>query len=511
MTMAERKPHTAETFRDPVLKRLPDAVRVYEVGGAVRDALLGWPVADRDYVVVGATPEAMLAAGFRPVGRDFPVFLHPKTQEEYALARAEKKSGRGYHGFTFYTDPSVTLEEDLCRRDLTINAMARAADGTLIDPYGGERDLLRGVLRHVSSAFVEDPLRVLRVARFAARFDFTVADETLALMQRIADSDELSTLAAERLWQETARALMTQKPSRFLQVLRACGALEKVMPEVAALYGVPQKPEHHPEIDAGIHIEQVLDYAAQRNDTLPVRYALLCHDLGKGATPPQQWPSHRGHETRSVPLAQALSARLKVPVDCSDAAQLVACWHGEALRAPDLNEETLLMMLMAADVLRRPYRLRWLIDAMTVDAGVKEWVKQGSEVRGQGSDIRCQKSEISCVARISEAPSGDRLTQSREGAEERNSPLPSRERGRGRGGVFPPPLPYSPLSRLRERGGGEGSGDGLSAACFLEGAADALQSVDAAAIARNHADDPATIPAALHAARIEALKKFKQA
>jgi tRNA nucleotidyltransferase (CCA-adding enzyme) len=370
---------TVSGNNDPVLAKLPPTVRIYEVGGAVRDALLGWPVADRDYVVVGATPEVMSAAGFRPVGRDFPVFLHPKTQEEYALARAEKKSGRGYHGFTFYTDPTVTLEDDLCRRDLTINAMARTADGTLIDPYGGERDLRSGVLRHVSSAFVEDPLRVLRVARFAARFDFIVADETLALMRRIADSGELSTLASERLWLETARALMAKKPSRFLQVLRSCGALEKIMPEVAALYGVPQKPEHHPEVDAGLHVEQSLDFAAQRDDALPVRYALLCHDLGKGATPPQQWPSHRGHETRGVPLAQALSARLKVPTECGDAAQLVACWHGEALRAPELHEEALLMMLMATDVLRRPQRLHWLIDAMSVDAGVGDWAQNGRE------------------------------------------------------------------------------------------------------------------------------------
>ncbi|MCL2872313.1 MAG: multifunctional CCA addition/repair protein [Betaproteobacteria bacterium] len=423
---------------DPILARLPVGARVYEVGGAVRDALLGWPVADRDYVVVGATPEAMLAAGFRPVGRDFPVFLHPQTQEEYALARAEKKSGRGYHGFTFYTDPTVTLEDDLRRRDLTINAMARAADGTLIDPYGGERDLRTGVLRHVSSAFVEDPLRVLRVARFAARFDFIVADETVALMQRIADSGELATLAAERLWQETARALMTKKPSRFLQVLRSCGALEKIMPEVAALYGVPQNPEHHPEIDAGFHIEQALDFAASRHDVLPVRYALLCHDLGKGATPSSQWPSHRGHETRGVPLAQALSARLKVPTDCGDAAQLVTQWHGEALRANEANEKTpmqnneaLLTLLMATDVLRRPWRLRWLIDAMTVDIGAKDWIRGNS---------------------------ADKI-------------LPS--------------------------------------AVFLEGAAQALLTVDAAAIAHNHADTPSAIPAALHAARIKALAAFR--
>jgi len=437
---------TARFADDPILARLPKATRVYEVGGAVRDALLGGEVADRDYVVVGATPEAMLAAGFRPVGRDFPVFLHPQTQEEYALARAEKKSGRGYHGFTFYTDPTVTLEDDLRRRDLTINAMAREvnikADGTLIDPYGGERDLRRGVLRHVSSAFVEDPLRVLRVARFAARFDFVVADETVALMQRIADSGELATLAAERLWQETARALMTKKPSRFLQVLRACGALEKVMPEVAALYGVPQNPEHHPEIDAGFHIEQVLDFAAARHDVLPVRYALLCHDLGKGATPSSQWPRHRGHETRGVPLTQALSARLKVPTDCSDAAQLVTQWHGEALRAHEPNEKTnektplqndeaLLALLMATDVLRRPWRLRWLIDAMTVDIGAKDWVRGNKE------------NEIS------------------------------------------------------------------PAAVFLEGAAQALLKVDAAAIAHAHTADPSAISAALHAARIEALAGFR--
>jgi tRNA nucleotidyltransferase (CCA-adding enzyme) len=495
-----------QTSHDPVLTRLPETVRVYEVGGAVRDALLGRPVADRDYVVVGATPEAMLAAGFRPVGRDFPVFLHPKTQEEYALARAEKKSGRGYRGFTFYTDPSVTLEDDLCRRDLTINAMARTADGTLIDPYGGERDLQRGVLRHVSSAFVEDPLRVLRVARFAARFDFTLADETLALMRRIADSDELSTLAAERLWQETARALMTKKPSRFLQVLRDCGALEKVMPEAAALYGVPQKPEHHPEIDVGVHIEQVLDFTAQRNDVLPVRYALLCHDLGKGATPPQQWPSHRGHETRSVPLAQALSARLKVPVDCSDAAQLVAHWHGEALRAPELNEETLLMMLMAADALRRPHRLRWLIDAMTVDIGVKEWAEQESGIRDQESEKH-------------------HLTRSREAAKKK-SPLSKGGVGEADEGLSPlqelapeailiggevwggdeflAPSPPAPLPQ------GERGGETPPAARFLEGAARVLQNIDAAAIARDHANDPVTLPAALHAARIAALAGYKR-
>ncbi|MDR0770360.1 MAG: multifunctional CCA addition/repair protein [Burkholderiales bacterium] len=456
-----------KTTDDPVLARLPAAVRVYEVGGAVRDALLGWPVADRDYVVVGATPEAMLAAGFRPVGRDFPVFLHPRTQEEYALARAEKKSGRGYHGFTFYTDPAVTLEDDLCRRDLTINAMARAADGALIDPYGGERDLRNGVLRHVSPAFVEDPLRVLRVARFAARFDFIVADETLALMRRIADSGELSALAAERLWQETARALMAKKPSRFLQVLRACGALEKVLPEVATLYGVPQKPEHHPEIDVGIHVEQVLDFAAQRDEALPVRYALLCHDLGKGATLPSQWPSHRGHEERGAPLARALSARLKVPAECGDAAQLVTQWHGEVLRAPELSEEALLKMLMAADVLRRPQRLRWLIDAMVVDAGVRDWAQKGSPpLQGVGGDG------------FSVSP--------------------------------PAPLPQELAPEALLVGGERGAKDSVPpAARFIEGAARALQNIDAAAIARNHA--PVELPAALRAARLAALADFKRA
>ncbi|MDR2711433.1 MAG: multifunctional CCA addition/repair protein [Burkholderiales bacterium] len=442
--MIENKSPAEKITADPVLSRLPATARVYEVGGAVRDALLELPIADRDYVVVGATPEAMLAAGFRPVGQDFPVFLHPQTQEEYALARAEKKSGRGYHGFTFYTDPSVTLEDDLRRRDLTINAMARAVDDadTPIDPYGGERDLREGILRHVSLAFAEDPLRVLRVARFAARFDFAVAGETLMLMRRLADSGELETLAAERLWQETTRALMTKKPSRFLQVLRTCGALEKIMPEVAALYGVPQKPEHHPEIDAGIHIEQALDFAAWRNDILPVRYALLCHDLGKGATPPQQWPSHAGHEARGAPLARALSERLKTPADCSDAAQLITQWHGEAWRSPELHEEALLTLLMAADVLRRPQRLRWLVDAMIVDIGAKYWARKNL----QNEKLRNENS-------YNETPAEAR---------------------------------------------------------FLESAANVLRKVDAAAIARAHADDPATIPAALHTARIEALAEFKR-
>ena len=266
-------------------RALPQPVRIYRVGGSVRDELLGRPNADRDFVVVGATPETMLASGFRPVGRDFPVFLHPETHEEYALARTERKHGRGYRGFEFFASPDVTLEEDLLRRDLTINAMARGEDGALIDPRGGAADLAAGVLRHVSPAFAEDPLRVLRVARFAARFDFTVAPETEALMRAIVASGELATLAPERVWQELARGLMEPRPSRMLAVLRECGALPALLPEVAALYGVPQPPAHHPEIDTGVHIALALDWSADHALPLPVRYAVLAHDLGKAQRP----------------------------------------------------------------------------------------------------------------------------------------------------------------------------------------------------------------------------------
>lgn len=346
---------------------LPESVRVYEVGGAVRDALLGAPVTDHDYVVVGATPEMMLRAGFLPVGRDFPVFLHPRTHEEYALARTERKSGRGYHGFIFHTVPDVTLEDDLRRRDLTVNAMARDGSGNLIDPFRGRDDLSARILRHVSPAFAEDPLRVLRVARFAARFGFGVADETLALMRDIVAARELETLAAERIWQETERALMCAQPSRFLQILRACGALAHIMPEVDKLYGVPQRPEYHPEIDAGVHTEEALDAAARFEFSLPVRYALLCHDLGKAETPAALLPGHKGHEARGVTLVRALSMRLKAPRQCADAALVVTRWHGEVLRVFDLDENALLALLRGCDAIRRPFHLRWLADASYAD------------------------------------------------------------------------------------------------------------------------------------------------
>jgi len=343
-------------------------MKIYSVGGSVRDELLGRPVADRDYVVVGATPEEMLAKGFRPVGREFPVFLHPQTNEEYALARTERKSGRGYHGFMFHAAPDVTLEADLARRDLTINAMARSADGALIDPYGGEADLRGGVLRHVSPAFAEDPLRVLRVARFAARLGFAVAPETEALMRAIAAGGELSTLPPERVWQELSRALMEPRPSRFFTVLRRCGALAQLLPEVDALFGVPQPIAHHPELDAGVHVLQALDFAAAACDPLPVRYAVLAHDLGKAATAPADWPRHIAHEARSVRLAERLSDRLRVPGECRDLARLAARYHGVVQRAHELRPATLLDLLLGADALRRPERLDGLLRACAADA-----------------------------------------------------------------------------------------------------------------------------------------------
>jgi tRNA nucleotidyltransferase (CCA-adding enzyme) len=343
-------------------------MKIYRVGGAVRDELLGRPISDRDYVVVGATPEEMIARGFRPVGRDFPVFLHPESGDEYALARTERKSGRGYHGFSFHVAPDVTLEEDLGRRDLTINAMARDTGGTLIDPYGGERDLRAGILRHVSPAFAEDPLRVLRVARFAARFGFAVAPETEALMRSIAAGGEIATLVAERVWQELSRALMEPHPSRFFVVLRSCGALKLLLPEVDALFGVPQPVAHHPELDTGVHVLQALDYAAAASDALPVRYAVLTHDLGKGATARADWPRHIAHEQKSVRLVEAMSDRLRAPADCRELAVLTARYHGTVHRASELRPATLLDLLLATDALRRPERLAWLLRACAADA-----------------------------------------------------------------------------------------------------------------------------------------------
>ncbi len=349
-------------------RALPQPVAVYRVGGSVRDELLGRPVTDHDHVVVGATPEMMLASGFRPVGRDFPVFLHPDTNEEYALARTERKHGTGYRGFQFFASPDVTLLQDLERRDLTINAMARGDAGVLVDPYGGRDDLAAGVLRHVSSAFAEDPLRVLRVARFAARFGFVVAPATEALMRTLVDSGELATLASERVWQELARGLMEAHPSRMLAVLRDCGALAALLPEVDALFGIPQPPAHHPEVDTGVHVLQALDWAAAHALPLPARYAVLTHDLGKGGSDAAALPRHIAHEQRSARMAAALAQRLRVPQECRDASVLVARYHGTVHRAKELRPATLLDVLGAADALRRPERLDVLLAACAADA-----------------------------------------------------------------------------------------------------------------------------------------------
>jgi tRNA nucleotidyltransferase (CCA-adding enzyme) len=344
-------------------------MRIYVVGGAVRDALLGLPVQDRDHVVVGATPEAMLQAGFRPVGKDFPVFLHPDTQEEYALARTERKTAPGYHGFVFHTSPDVTLEDDLIRRDLTINAMAQGEDGVIVDPYGGRRDLEARVFRHVSEAFAEDPVRILRLARFAARFpDFKVADETLALMKHMVEQGEVDALVPERVWQEVARGLMENYPSRMLTVLRDCGALARIMPELDALWGVPQPPKHHPEVDTGVHMMLVIDYAAEQRHTLAVRFAALMHDLGKGITPADQWPSHHGHEGMGAKLIGALCKRLKVPNDCRDLAAMTAREHGNVARAFELRANTVVTLFERCDAFRKPERFADMLAASECDA-----------------------------------------------------------------------------------------------------------------------------------------------
>ena len=343
-------------------------MQAYVVGGAVRDALLGLPVKDRDWVVVGSTPEEMLAHGFRPVGRDFPVFLHPQTSEEYALARTERKSGRGYTGFVCHASPEVTLEEDLLRRDLTINAIARAGDGTLIDPCGGQRDLAARLFRHVSPAFAEDPLRILRVARFAARFiDFTVAPETLALMRQMVAAGEVDHLVAERVWQELARGLMEARPSRMIRVLRDCGALAVILPELDRLFGVPQPAKHHPEIDTGEHVLLVVDAAAASGQPLPVRWACLLHDLGKADTPAHVLPHHYGHEAASARRAREVSERLKAPTECRDLAEMVAREHGILARAHELRAETMVKLIERCDGLRRPQRFLLMLQAAACD------------------------------------------------------------------------------------------------------------------------------------------------
>ena len=359
-------------------------MKTFLVGGAVRDALMGLPVQDRDWVVVGATPQMLLDQGYVAVGKDFPVFLHPRTHEEYALARTERKTAPGYTGFAVHAAPDVTLEDDLARRDLTINSTAAQADFTwasgtfdlknlptdlLTDPYQGRQDIADKVLRHVTPAFREDPVRILRVARFAARFtDFTVAPETQVLMAEMVAEGEVDHLVAERVWQEMARGLMEAQPSRMFAVLRDCGALARLWPELDRLWGVPQSPEHHPEVDTGVHVMLVLDLAARSNASLPVRFACLTHDLGKGTTPPDVLPRHIGHEERGVHLLQTVCKRLRVPTECAELAQVVAKEHGNIHRSLGLNAAALVRLLQRCDALRKPARFAQVLQACEYDA-----------------------------------------------------------------------------------------------------------------------------------------------
>lgn len=346
-------------------------MQVYLVGGAVRDHLLGHPYHEKDYVVVGATPEQLLAQGFQPVGKDFPVFLHPETKDEYALARTERKSGHGYHGFEFHTDPSVTLEQDLIRRDLTINAMAMDNDGNVYDPYGGQQDLCNKVLRHVSDAFVEDPLRVLRIARFAARYHalgFVVAPATLLLMQELAESGELDALTPERVWKETSRALMEAHADVYFETLRTCGALKVLFPELDALFGIPQRPEYHPEIDCGVHTMMSLQQACRANYSLDVRFAVLLHDLGKALTPADELPRHIMHEERGIRPVTEVCDRLRVPTNTKQLALAVCKEHLKCHQALSLKPGTLWRLLQRLDVLRRPERVEAFVQACECDS-----------------------------------------------------------------------------------------------------------------------------------------------
>jgi tRNA nucleotidyltransferase (CCA-adding enzyme) len=356
-------------------------MQIYMVGGAVRDALLDLPVQDHDWVVVGATPEELAAQGYLPVGKDFPVFLHPETREEYALARTERKTARGYRGFVVHAEPEVTLEQDLARRDLTINSIAAPARpekasasfdpdfSALIDPFGGQRDIRDKVLRHVTAAFREDPVRILRLARFAARFpDFSVAPETMALMRDMVAGGEVDALVPERVWQEIARGLMEKTPSRMFEVLRESGALQKLLPEVARLWGVPQPANHHPEVDTGVHLMMVLDMSAQLESALAVRFACLCHDLGKGTTPADVLPRHIGHEERSAQLLKDVCERLRVPVECREMAEVVAREHGNIHRSESLGAAALVRLLERCDAFRKPQRFAGVLLACECDA-----------------------------------------------------------------------------------------------------------------------------------------------
>jgi len=344
-------------------------MQTYMVGGAVRDALLGLPVHDRDWVVVGATPQEMITCGFLPVGKDFPVFLHPQTREEYALARTERKTARGYHGFAFYAEPDVTLEQDLARRDLTINAIAQDEQGRQIDPYNGRQDLKDKVLRHVTQAFREDPVRILRVARFAARYaDFQLAPETAQLMRDMVEAGEADALVPERVWQELSRGLMEDMPSRMFEVLRDCGAMARLLPEVDRLWGVPQRADYHPEVDTGVHLMMVLDMSARLKAPLPVRFACLTHDLGKGTTPAEVLPRHIGHEKRSAQLLHDVCDRLRVPTECRELADVVAREHGNIHRCEEFNAASLVRLLERCDALRKPQRFEMVLLACECDA-----------------------------------------------------------------------------------------------------------------------------------------------
>jgi tRNA nucleotidyltransferase (CCA-adding enzyme) len=387
-------------------------MKMWMVGGAVRDALLGLPVNDRDWVAVGTTPQELVDAGYTPVGKDFPVFLHPQTKEEVALARTERKSAPGYRGFTIHADPSVTLEEDLLRRDLTINAIAQAEDGTLVDPYGGQRDLRDKVLRHVSPAFAEDPVRILRLARLAARFDdFRIAPETHTLMQQMVAAGEVDALVPERVWQELSRGLMEKKPSRMFEVLRGCGALARLLPEVDRLWGVPQPPAHHPEVDTGVHLMLVLDMAAQVQSPLTVRFACLGHDLGKGTTPVEEWPRHIAHEARSVKLVQAVSERLRVPTDCRELAETVAREHGNVHRSETLDATAVMRLLERCDAWRRPQRFAEMLLACECDARGRT----GFEERPYPQRARLQRALDAALAVDTAAVSALALAQGRSG------------------------------------------------------------------------------------------------
>lgn len=396
-------------------------MKTYLVGGAVRDRLLGLPVTERDWVVVGATPDALKALGYRSVGKDFPVFLHPDTQEEHALARTERKTAKGYQGFEFHTEPGVTLEDDLKRRDLTINAIAEEADGTLVDPYGGVRDIEARVLRHVSPAFSEDPVRVLRAARFAARFaplGFKLAPETVELMRGMVRDGEVDALVPERVWQETLKALHCERPSVYFEVLRECGALTRVFPELERLWGVPQPAKWHPEIDTGVHVMMVLDQAARLSKEPTVRYAALTHDLGKGTTPKDILPHHYGHEERSVKLVEALCERLRTPKEFKELAVIVAKQHGLVHKAEEIRSDTLLKLLEGVDAFRRPERFELFLLACEADhrgrTGLEDTpFPQGEYLRKTFAAARQVSTGSLDTAKLSGAQIGEELKKQR--------------------------------------------------------------------------------------------------